>query len=200
MGLNVVWFVVLGILGALFDIPGMSARQAMMGNVAEESGTRWTTLAAAESVLLGLSFLAGPAAAGILLATLPTISVVWVTAACSALAALLVALIACPTVVSPEETSEHASPLAGLRIIRRNPALFAMLVISGRLGHLRGAPAQRGAARPLPADQSASELGFSLSAADRLADRLRLIRGRAVQTPPRGLDARSVSLYDFEAS
>lgn len=131
VGLNVVWFVVLGILGALFDIPGMSARQAMMGNVAEESGTPLDRIAAAESVLLGLSFLAGPAAAGILLATLPTISVVWVTAACSALAALLIALMPLPpTVFSPEETSEHASPLAGLRIIRRNPALFAMLVIS----------------------------------------------------------------------
>lgn len=131
LGLNVAWFVVLGVLGALFDVPGMTARQAMMADVAAESGRPLDKVAAAQSMLLGLSFLVGPAAAGLLLAALPAINVVWVTAACSALAAVLIAAMPLPRrAAAPDAASEHASPLAGLRVVRRSPALVALLAIS----------------------------------------------------------------------
>ena len=37
-GLDLGWFVALGILGALFDVPGMTARETLMGRVARTSG------------------------------------------------------------------------------------------------------------------------------------------------------------------
>lgn len=164
-GLNAFWFVALGILGALFDVPGMTARQALMADVSETSGVAIDKVAAAQSTLFGLSFLAGPALAGILLAVLPAINVVWVTAACSALAAVLIAvtpLARCER--SPEDAAEHASPLAGFSVIRRDPALLAMTTIS-LVSMLFVAPLL---AVVLPAHFNAlgapQQLGFSLSA------------------------------------
>lgn len=130
VGLNAAWFVALGVLGALFDVPGMTARQAMMADVASDSGTELDKVAAAESTLMGMSFLVGPAAAGLLLAILPAISVLWVTAACSGLAALLIAVMPLRYQFGAAETEEENSPLAGLRIVRRSPALLSLVIIT----------------------------------------------------------------------
>lgn len=164
-GLNAFWFVALGILGALFDVPGMTARQALMADVSETSGVAIDKVAAAQSTLFGLSFLAGPALAGILLAVLPAINVVWVTAACSALAAVLIAVTPLARRErSPEDAAEHASPLAGFSVARRDPALLAMTTIS-LVSMLFVAPLL---AVVLPAHFNAlgapQQLGFSLSA------------------------------------
>ena len=164
-GLNAFWFVALGILGALFDVPGMTARQALMADVSETSGVAIDKVAAAQSTLFGLSFLAGPALAGILLAVLPAINVVWVTAACSALAAVLIAVTPLARRErSPEDAAEHASPLAGFSVVRRDPALLAMTTIS-LVSMLFVAPLL---AVVLPAHFNAlgapQQLGFSLSA------------------------------------
>ena len=129
VGLNLFWFITLGVLGALFDVPGMTARQAMMADVSATSGVAIDKVAAGQSTLFGLSFLAGPALAGVLLAALPAIQVVWVTAACSALAALFIALMPLVAQAAPA-ASEHESPLAGLRIVRRDAALMGMMIIS----------------------------------------------------------------------
>lgn len=42
VGLDVTWFIVLGILGALFDVPGMTARETMLAQVSETSGSSST--------------------------------------------------------------------------------------------------------------------------------------------------------------
>lgn len=130
LGLDVAWFVVLGIAGALFDVPGMTARQALMGDVAETSGVGLDTIASAQSVIFGLSYLAGPALAGVLLATLPAVQVVWITAACSAAAALLTAVMPLRS-TSPEGPDAEAStsPLAGWAIVRGHPLLWVLLVL-----------------------------------------------------------------------
>lgn len=129
VGLDVFWFITLGILGALFDVPGMTARQAMLADVAETSGVALDKVASIVSAVFALSFLAGPALAGLLLATLPAIQVVWVTAVCSALAAVLIGLTPLRHAGAPEPTTEHHSPLAGFAIIRRDGALLTLLII-----------------------------------------------------------------------
>lgn len=130
-GLNVGWFITLGILGALFDVPGMTARQTLMADVSRSSGVAVDKVAAAESTLLGVSMLAGPALAGWLLAVSPTIQVVWVTAACSAVATATIAVM--PLLPSERATSGAATddgPLAGWRLIRASRPLLALVVIS----------------------------------------------------------------------
>lgn len=127
-GLDVGWFIALGVLGALFDVPGMTARETLVANVSETSGVDLDKVASLRGALFGVSFLAGPALAGWLLAVVPAIQVVWLTAACSAVAALAIALM--PLAPSSAPAAEDSSPLAGLKHIRRSRPLVTMLVIS----------------------------------------------------------------------
>ncbi|MGC3955491.1 MAG: MFS transporter [Propionicimonas sp.] len=127
-GLDVFWFVALGVLGALFDVPGMTARDTLLANVAETSGVALDRIASLRGLLFGLSFLAGPALAGWLLTVLPSIDVVWVTAACSAIAALTIGVM--PLAASAAEPHQDTSALAGLTLIRRSRPLLSLLVIS----------------------------------------------------------------------
>ncbi|MFT4217407.1 MAG: MFS transporter [Micropruina sp.] len=128
VGLNVAWFIALGILGALFDVPGMTARETLLANVSQTSGVGLDKVAASRGMLFGLSFLAGPAVAGWLLTVLPSIQVVWITAACSALAALAIGVM--PLLPSEVAASEDDSPLAGFTHIRQSRPLFTLLLIS----------------------------------------------------------------------
>jgi MFS family permease len=104
--------VVLGVLGALFDVPGMTARETLMGRVSVTSGVVLDRVAAIRQSVFGIAFLAGPAVAGLLLTLLDPIRVVWVTAACSALAALCTLVM--PVVAQPptRRQSGSSSPAA----------------------------------------------------------------------------------------
>ena len=128
VGLNVAWFIALGVLGALFDVPGMTARETLLANVSETSGVGLDKIAAWRGMLFGLSFLAGPAVAGWLLAVLPSIQVVWITAACSAVAALAIGVM--PLRASAVAAAEDNSPLAGFTHIWRSRPLLILLVVS----------------------------------------------------------------------
>src|SRR5690606_6440430 len=64
LGLSLGWFIALGLLGALFDVPGMTARDAMLGRVAQVSNVPLERLAGIKRAGYGLAFLVGPAAAG----------------------------------------------------------------------------------------------------------------------------------------
>lgn len=130
VGLDLAWFIVLGVAGAVFDVPGMTARETLLANVAETSGASLEKVASLRGVLFGLSFLAGPALAGWLLTLLPAITVVWITAGCSALAALAIGVMPLKAAGRVAAGGSDGSPLAGLALIRRSPALLAMLLIS----------------------------------------------------------------------
>lgn len=126
-GLDLVWFVVLGAAGALFDVPGMSARQALMAGVAEVSGVGVDRVAALFQAGFSVAFLAGPGLAGVLLAWWDPIDVVWFTAACSGGAALLTRLV--PVAVAPPQETGAGTELTGLGVVLRSRGLRAALVI-----------------------------------------------------------------------
>lgn len=129
-GLTVGWFIALGVLGALFDVPGMTARETMLADVSVNSDVGLDRVASLRGALFGLTFVAGPALAGGLLAVLPAIQVVWLTAACSGVAALAIALM--PLQRAPQDTTgaSDASPLAGWSFVRRSTMLRSLLIIS----------------------------------------------------------------------
>lgn len=77
------WFIAIGIIGAVGDIPGMSARAALVGDVAVASGKDVPFLSGLNQGLGGISFLLGPAVAGFLMSALPIQNVLWITAGCS---------------------------------------------------------------------------------------------------------------------
>ena len=93
LGLNLPWFIIIGILGAVGDIPGMAARQSLVADVAETSGKTLDWLAGALQSVAGISFLLGPAIAGALIGLLPITSVLYITAGCSFLAAVFTMLL-----------------------------------------------------------------------------------------------------------
>lgn len=127
LGLGVGWFIVLGVAGALFDVPGMTARQALMADVARVGGVKVDAVAGAFQAAFSLAFLAGPALTGVLLGVLDPIDVVWVTAACSAGAAVLTW---CVPVENPGHDAFGSASGGGWGIIRRDPRLRATLVIA----------------------------------------------------------------------
>ncbi|MEU1756040.1 MFS transporter [Micromonospora matsumotoense] len=87
-GLTVGWFVVLGVAGALLDVPGMTARESLVPDVATAAGVSLERLAGLREGINGVVLVVGPAAAGGLLILFDPTTVLWVTAACSAAAAL----------------------------------------------------------------------------------------------------------------
>lgn len=93
LGVTLGWFIALGIIGAVGDVPGMAARNALITDVSRTSGVTVDKLSAALQALTGITFLLGPALAGVLMSLVSIELVLWITAACSFLAAALTMLL-----------------------------------------------------------------------------------------------------------
>ena len=130
MGLSLGWFIALGVLGSLFDIPGITARQAMLPEVAALAGMTVDRASGIRQALFGGSFLVGPLLAGVALAFLPPATVLLLTAGCSALAAALT--IALPRALgrAPVAGDERPGIRAGFRILRTNPVALATTLLA----------------------------------------------------------------------
>ncbi|MFI2101914.1 MFS transporter [Isoptericola sp. NPDC019693] len=92
-GLDIGWFVLCGVVGSLGDVPGMTARDALLPAVVRHGRLEAERLLGLRESLSALALLLGPAAAGTLMVLLDGSAVLWVTAATSAAAALLTLLI-----------------------------------------------------------------------------------------------------------
>lgn len=88
-GLDLAWFIALGVLGSFGDVPGTTAREVLAPAVARHTGLDLTRVVGLRQTATSAALVVGPAAAGVLLATLEATSVLWITAATSAIAALL---------------------------------------------------------------------------------------------------------------
>ncbi|MFC4562168.1 MFS transporter [Nocardiopsis mangrovi] len=88
-GLDLAWFIVLGILGSFGDVPGMTAREVLAPMVARHALLDLTRVVGLRQTVTSAALVIGPAAAGVLLAAFDAASVLWITAATSAVAALL---------------------------------------------------------------------------------------------------------------
>lgn len=131
-GLTITWFIVLGVAGALFDVPGQTARQALLPDVAAAAGMSLERLSGLRTGFSTASLLIGPAAAGGLLLLLDDVLVLWVTAVCSALAAALTATL--PARVSRpgaahDDTEDHTQEIPASAALRE---LAMVLPGSGR--------------------------------------------------------------------
>ncbi len=127
-GLSLSWFVALGVAGAIFDVPGMTARQALLADVSTTSGVQVDKVAGGFQTMFGVAFLAGPGIAGFLMTVLEPIDVVWLTAACSAAAALATLCMRLTDGVPASHDEEEL--LGGWATIRGSRALKSMLVLA----------------------------------------------------------------------
>jgi len=136
-GLNLGWFVLFGIVGAVGDVPGLTAREAMLPAIVRHGSLTAERLIGLREGIGALVMLVGPASAGTLMSVFDGSTVLWITAGTSLAAALLTMLIPRRVGVIPG-VGGAASALgvsAGLAPGRLSPARW--LLGRGRTGHGR---------------------------------------------------------------
>ncbi len=118
-------------IGAILDIPGLTARRAMMPELATLANVPLVRANAAFESARHLSFLLGPPIAGLLIATVGPANVLWIDAGSFAVSALLTA--AAVPVIAPAVRRASGryrdELLAGLRFIRKDRVLFWMAIV-----------------------------------------------------------------------
>ncbi|AKE41016.1 Probable multidrug-efflux transporter Rv1258c/MT1297 [Corynebacterium kutscheri] len=125
--LTVAWFIVLGILGAIGDIPGMAARNALVNDVAQSQNVfSLERISGLLGAITGISFLIGPAVGGILLGYFPTHVVLWFTAGSSFLAAVLTIFVRLPA----SEYAAEKIELRGWLEVLKEPEIRLLAVVS----------------------------------------------------------------------
>lgn len=137
-GLSLGWFVVLGVIGSIGDVPGMTAREALLPAVVRHSGIPAERLTGLRESIGAVALLVGPAAAGTLMVVFDGSTVLWITAATSLLAALTTLLI--PRAVGRIEVPEGSIPLGsgrpwslireGWSALARSPFLLTTTALS----------------------------------------------------------------------
>lgn len=88
-GLTIGWFVLFGILGSIGDVPGITAREALVPAIVRHGAISAERLIGLREMLGSVAFLIGPALAGLLVTLLDGTTVLWVTAGTSFLAAIV---------------------------------------------------------------------------------------------------------------
>ena len=93
VGLELGWFIAAAVLNSFGDVPGITAREAMLPAIARSARVGASRLIGVRESMSGVALLIGPAVAGILVAALQPVTVLWFTAGLAALAALLTLVI-----------------------------------------------------------------------------------------------------------
>ncbi len=136
VGLSIGWFIAIAVLNSFGDVPGITAREAMLPAIAKGASMNASRLIGMRESLAGVTLLLGPAVAGFLVAALEPVTVLWVTAAIAALAALLTCFI--PSRVTAHETQDGPEPrdtgarsvLHGLRTLLASPLLRSLVMLA----------------------------------------------------------------------
>lgn len=132
-GLELWWFIVLGIIGAMGDVPGSTAREVLVAAVAQRTGASLERLVGLRQTLTSAALVIGPAMAGSLVALLGGTAVLYVTAATSAAAALLTLFVPRATGRVDRDTAPQETPwqqvTGGFSVLRRSRFLVATVVL-----------------------------------------------------------------------
>lgn len=138
-GLNLGWFVLFGIIGSLGDVPGMTAREALLPAIVRHGNLSAERLMGLRESLSAVAIFVGPAAAGTLMVLFDGSTVLWITAATSLLAALITLLIPKAVgVLVADDGSRASTPVGsgwsqlrdGWRALFRSPFLVATTALS----------------------------------------------------------------------
>jgi MFS family permease len=137
-GLSLGWFILFGVIGSLGDVPGMTARDALLPAVVRHGGIASERLMGIREALGAIALVVGPAAAGTLMVLFDGSTVLWITAGTSLAAALVTLLI--PHRVGAVVTAEGAAAdmtgsgwgqlREGWRVLFRSPFLVVTTTLS----------------------------------------------------------------------
>lgn len=132
-GLELWWFIALGIIGAFGDVPGGTAREVLVATVSQRSGIPLERLVGIRQTLTSAALVIGPALAGTLVALLGPSTVFFVTAALSASAALLTLVIPRAAGVVIQDPATRETPwqqiTGGIKVLRHSRFLVATIVL-----------------------------------------------------------------------
>lgn len=126
--LTFTWLVVLVIVGAVFDGPGATAKEAMVPELTTEAGMHLDRVNAFFQGSRRLSLLIGPVIAGFLVVWVGASNVMWVNAIVFGLSALITVMLI-PSVEMPTDEDEPspsfwANTIFGFRFLRRHRLLL----------------------------------------------------------------------------
>lgn len=128
-------------LGALLDVPGLTARRSMLPELTERAGMRLERVNAAFESINNLARLVGPPIAGLLISWVGASNVLWLDGASFLASALLIALVV-PRPPAPAASPVHGryfeEVMAGLRFIRHDWLLFPMAIVLALSNGLTG--------------------------------------------------------------
>lgn len=160
-GLTTATIAVLVIVGALFDAPGRSAREALRPDIARRSGVSLERTNALGEVCDGIGGIAGPAVAGIAVASIGLFASFWLAASFLGLAGLVFWIAEPATEIERADEDDEAflrAAAAGFRRVWSDPVLRDT-AISGALFGLALAPIVLVFTAAFEAQDRASELG-----------------------------------------
>lgn len=106
-GLDLGWLIALAVLGAFFDPAGLTAREALLPDVAGAARLRLERVNGVHEAVWGIAFLLGPGIGGVLIATVGAVDAMWAAAIGFAVSSVLVAVIRLPGL---SERPAHATP------------------------------------------------------------------------------------------
>jgi MFS family permease len=168
IGLAFWQLIVLVFLGALLDVPGLTARRSMLPEIAASTGVRLERVNAAFESIGSAAVLIGPPIAGVLISRMGPSNLLWLDAATFAVSILLVVLFV-PTGPPHQASAPRAryldELLGGLRFIRRDRLLLPMAIALGLANALTGS--MIAVVLPVYAHdvlESATELGLLVAA------------------------------------
>lgn len=135
--LDVGWFVLFGVIGSFGDVPGLTAREALLLPVARRSPWTVDRLVGLRESLSAVAMIIGPAIAAGLVTVLDGTRALWITAGLSLVAALITLAIprdvgimdAKPVGKSPRAVLAHLGEGWSL-LFRRSPFLVSVTLLS----------------------------------------------------------------------
>ncbi|WP_269802694.1 MFS transporter [Actinocorallia populi] len=130
--LSLGWFVASAVLGSLGDVPGLTAREALLPAIVRHGGMGAERLTGMREGLGALALLLGPAGAGALMVLLDGAAALWITAAASLAAALVTLLIPRGVGAVGGDTADggRARLREGWLVLVRSPFLMAVTGLS----------------------------------------------------------------------
>lgn len=137
VGLNFGWFVLFGLLEAIGDIPGMTARDVLFPAVVARDGKNLQQSLAIVQAIDSLAVIIGPALAALLMQLVGDINGLWLTAILS-FAAAVVTLTLPKDIAPASSTHNHKNALTalgaslkeGLSVICQSRQIIAILLLS----------------------------------------------------------------------
>ena len=134
-GLSFGWFVLFGVLGAVGDVPGMTARDTLLPAVAERDRRDLQSFVGVQQTVESVVTVVGPAFAAIAMGAFGPINALWITSGLSVLAVL--AMLTVPRGVGGAHLPSHGkerAPRPRLREAQRDAGRgFSLLVRGDRL-------------------------------------------------------------------